>query len=177
METVLMASERKEKAKISRKKGLIPGIVYGKNTENLLVSFQKTNLMNTLKSKGEKAKINLDLNGKKMRGIIKQVEREISTGNIIHIDIQSINKDEEVKWSIPISFSGKEALQNKDLYVQVYSNEIEVDGIVAQIPDNIEIDVSKMEFGQEIKVKDLKIDDSIKISKEEDAILAVITNA
>ncbi|MBV1822057.1 50S ribosomal protein L25, partial [Coprococcus sp. MSK.21.13] len=155
MAEILIATERNEKGKAARKKGFIPGIIYGKDIEGKSVNFEKGKLIAFLKEKGEKSKINFKLNGENKQGIIKEVGRDAVTSNIIHIDIQEVTASEEVKWTIPIIFEGREKLKSKDLYIQVYLQEVDVEGKASEIPNNITIDVEKLELGEEIKVKDL----------------------
>ncbi|WP_027623115.1 50S ribosomal protein L25 [Clostridium lundense] len=177
MEGIIKAFARNEKARIARREGFIPGVVYGKDVENSSVKFEKTKLINLLKEKGEKAKINFYLDDKKKQGIIKEVSRDLATGEIVHIDVQAVEGKESVKWTVPVIFAEKDLLNNRDLYLQVYSNEVDVEGDSSKIPDNVEIAVNNMQFGEEIKIKDLKLDSSIKLLKDPDTILAVITNA
>ncbi|GAA0721485.1 50S ribosomal protein L25 [Clostridium malenominatum] len=177
MEGILNAQVRMEKPKVSRREGFIPGVIYGKDLENIFVKFEKTKLIGLLKEKGEKSRISFLLNNKKQEGIIKDVARDDSTNEIIHIDIQAVKGTEVVKWTVPVNFTGKELLNGRGLYLQVYSNEIEVEGESSLIPNSVEIEVSKMEFGQEIKIKDLKLTGEIRILKDLDTVIGVIANS
>ncbi|NOH16646.1 50S ribosomal protein L25 [Clostridium cochlearium] len=177
MAEILIATERNEKGKAARKKGFIPGIIYGKDIEGKSVNFEKGKLIAFLKEKGEKSKINFKLNGENKQGIIKEVGRDAVTSNIIHIDIQEVTASEEVKWTIPIIFQGREKLKSKDLYIQVYLQEVDVEGKASEIPNNITIDVEKLELGEEIKVKDLNIDSNIKIFNELEDTIARISSS
>lgn len=177
MAEILIATERNEKGKAARKKGFIPGIIYGKDIEGKSVNFEKGKLIAFLKEKGEKSKINFKLNGENKQGIIKEVGRDAVTSNIIHIDIQEVTASEEVKWTIPIIFEGREKLKSKDLYIQVYLQEVDVEGKASEIPNNITIDVEKLELGEEIKVKDLNIDSNIKIFNELEDTIARISSS
>ena len=177
MEAILNAHLRNEKPKVARREGFIPGVIYGKDIENVLVKFEKNKLINLLKEKGEKAKISFLLNNKKTEGIIKEIARDLATNDIVHIDIQSVKGTEIVKWIVPVNFVGKELLNSKGLYLQVYTNEVEVEGETSLIPDNVEIEINGMEHGQEIKIKDLKLNPEIKILRDEETVIGVVTNS
>jgi len=177
MEEILNALKRDEKAKVVRKKGLIPGVIYGKDIKTTEVSFDKGQLVKILKQKGEKSKIRFNLDGKKYYGIIKELARDIATAEMLHIDIQSVDMGEKVRWSIPIAFSGKEKLKNKGLYIQVYASEIEVQGDAGKIPDSIVLDASNNDYGDELKFKDIKLDSCIELLDDPEKLVAVITNA
>lgn len=177
MEEILNALKRDEKAKVVRKKGLIPGVIYGKDIKATEVSFDKGQLVKVLKQKGEKSKIRFNLDGKKYYGIIKELARDVATSEMLHIDIQSVDMGEKVKWTIPLVFSGKENLKNQGLYIQVYATELEVQGEADKIPDNIVLDASKNVYGDELKFKDIKLDSGIELLDDPEKLVAVITNA
>ena len=177
MAEILIAKERNEKGKAARKKGFIPGIVYGKDREDKSINFEKGKLISFLKKKGEKSKINFQLNGQNRQGIIKEVGRDAVTSSIIHIDIQEVSASEEVKWTIPIILEGREELKRKELYIQVHLPEVEVEGKASEIPNNIILNVGDLSLGQEVKVKDLNIESNIKVFNELEDTIAVISSS
>ncbi|MEW9096828.1 MAG: 50S ribosomal protein L25 [Clostridiaceae bacterium] len=177
MGVAINAYVRNEKPKVTKREGFIPGVIYGKDFENILVKFERNKLIGLLKENGEKAKISYTLDNVKKEGIIKEIGRDFATGEIIHIDIQSVKGDDTVKWTIPVIFTGKELLNNRGLYLQVYSNEVDVEAEASLIPDNAELEVSSMNYGEEIKIKDLNLNPVIKLAKDSETILAVITNS
>ena len=177
MAETLIAKERNEKGKAARKKGFIPGIVYGKDREGQSINFEKGKLIAFLKKKGEKSKVSFQLNGQNRQGIIKEVGRDAVTSSIIHIDIQEVSASEEVKWTIPVILEGREELKRKELYIQVHLPEVEVEGKASDIPNNIILNVGDLNLGQEIKVKDLNIGSNIRVFNEVEDIIAVISSS
>lgn len=177
MAEILIATERNEKGKAARKKGFIPGVVYGKNKKCQSINFKMGKLMAFLKEKGEKSKISFQLNGENKHGIIKEVGRDAVTSTIIHIDIQEVSESEEVRWTIPIFFEGRKKLKNKELYIQINLAEVDVEGKASEIPNNITLNVEDLELGEEIKVKDLNIDSNIKVFNELEETIARISTS
>ncbi|AAO35472.1 50S ribosomal protein L25/general stress protein Ctc [Clostridium tetani] len=177
MAEILIATERNEKGKTARKKGFIPGIIYGKDREGQSINFERGKLIAFLKEKGEKSKMNFQLNGENKQGIIKEVGRDAVTSSIIHIDIQEVSALEKVRWTIPIFFEGREQLKKKELYIQVYLTEVEVEGKASDIPNNITLNVGNLELGEEVKVKDLNIGSNIRIFNELENTIAIISSS
>ncbi|QBD84529.1 50S ribosomal protein L25 [Clostridium tetani] len=177
MAEILIATERNEKGKTARKKGFIPGIIYGKDREGQSINFERGKLIAFLKEKGEKSKMNFQLNGENKQGIIKEVGRDAVTSSIIHIDIQEVSALEKVRWTIPIFFEGREQLKKKELYIQVYLTEVEVEGKASDIPNNITLNVGDLELGEEVKVKNLNIDSNIKVFNELENTIAIISSS
>lgn len=177
MAEILIATERNEKGKTARKKGFIPGIIYGKDREGQSINFERGKLIAFLKEKGEKSKMNFQLNGENKQGIIKEVGRDAVTSSIIHIDIQEVSALEKVRWTIPIFFEGREQLKKKELYIQVYLTEVEVEGKASDIANNITLNVGNLELGEEVKVKDLNIGSNIRIFNELENTIAIISSS
>ncbi|BDR66476.1 50S ribosomal protein L25/general stress protein Ctc [Clostridium tetani] len=177
MAEILIATERNEKGKTARKKGFIPGIIYGKDREGQSINFERGKLIAFLKEKGEKSKMNFQLNGENKQGIIKEVGRDAVTSSVIHIDIQEVSALEKVRWTIPIFFEGREQLKKKELYIQVYLTEVEVEGKASDIPNNITLNVGNLELGEEVKVKDLNIGSNIRIFNELENTIAIISSS
>lgn len=72
---------REEKAEKTRKKGLIPGILYGK--KHLKIAIKRENI-NQLK---KDEKIKFVLNGEELEGIIKDIQKDPINFEVIHFDL------------------------------------------------------------------------------------------
>ena len=85
------------------------------------------------------------------------------------------SKGELVKLKIPVIFYGQEALEAKGLLLESFVNEVELQGEVGKFPDNISIDVSKLEEGNQILVRDLPISKDMVIEGNVDLAVAKIS--
>lgn len=173
-ETILKAMKRTEAPKTVRKAGFIPGVLNESDTTSTSVQFETTVLNKIISKHGPNAKIWINIDGKKEFGFIKEIQRHPVEGKVIHISVQLVKMDQEIKMHIPIAFHGRDELEHKFLQLQVYKSEVEVTGKASSMPDTIVADITKKELGDDITVVDFHFPKEIKILDAADEIYAVI---
>lgn len=152
--TILKATERSENPKNARKAGFTPGVLNEHDTTSTSVQFDSAELNKLLVKHGSNAKVWIEMNKKKRFGVIKEVQKSPVEGKVIHVSIQLISKDQEIKMILPITFHGREDLTNRSLELHVTKSEIEVEGKASLMPDTVLIDVSKRALGDIITMVD-----------------------
>ena len=165
--------ERSEKGSKVRKNGEIPCIVYGNDHHKSLSAKITKKEMISLLRYPKSSVVSLNLNGDFKKCIVKEMQQD-AFGKIIHIDFQSINKGDLVKLKIPISFVGQETLLSKSLLLESFITEVELQGEPDKFPNNITVDVSKLEEGSQIFIKDLSIPNEIVLESNKDLAVAKI---
>ena len=175
-EIILNASQRTTGSKKFRENGFIAGVIYGDSVkEATSVKFEELPLRKILGKHGSNAKVWVKYGEDKKFGFIKEIQRHPVTAKIIHVDVQLVSKNHEIKLQLHIGFKGEEALTTRLLQLQVHKLEIDVFGKMALMPDALSIDVSEKELGDTITIKDFDLDPQIKVNDKEDEIYAVIT--
>jgi large subunit ribosomal protein L25 len=172
--TILKAMERSENPKKVRDAGFIPGVLNGPGTTSTSVQFETTALNKIIIKNGMNAKIWVELGSEKRFGFVKEVQTHPVGRNIIHVAIQMVSKDQEVKMQLPITFHGSDELEQKFLHVHVNKSEVEVFGKTALIPDMLVVDVSKKELEETITAMDFQLPAEIKILDPEHEVYATI---
>ncbi|MDD2499136.1 MAG: 50S ribosomal protein L25 [Desulfitobacteriaceae bacterium] len=174
-ETILNALERTEKPKIVRAAGFIPGVIYGDGVAQASsVKFEAMALNKILTKHGSNAKVWVKYGSNKRFGFIKDIQRNPIEGKVIHIDVQLVSEDQEVRMQLPITFNGRAELEHKSLFLQVNKSDIEVLGKASLIPDGVVFDVSEKQLGDTVTIDDFNLDKQIKANDREDEIYAVV---
>jgi len=173
-ETILIATNRDEKPNITRKLGYIPGVLNGPGTASTSVKFQNLALNKIISKHGSNAKIWIELGSEKKFGYIKEIQRNPVEGKVIHVAIQLVAADQEVKMFLPIVFHGHGELKNKLLNLQVYKTDIEVFGVTVFMPDVAVVDVTSKKVGENVTAIDFHLPAEIKIIDAEDEVYAVV---
>ena len=173
-EIILNAMERTKQHGKFKEPGFIPGVLYGDDVEATSVKFEEADLRKILSKHGSNAKIWIKYADSKKFGFIKEIQRHPVTAKIIHIDVQLVSKNHEVKLQIPINYKGAEALIENQLYLQVYKTQIDVIGKMELMPEVVDIDVSAKGQGYSITIKDFSLDKSIRVTDADDAVYAAI---
>lgn len=171
---ILKAQERTEKLRDVRNGGFVPGVLYGAGSEATSVQFNAAALQKVITKYGHNAKMWIELNDTQKFGFIKEVQKHPVEGKVIHIDVQMVSQDQEIKLLLPINYSGLEELEKRLLVVQVTKNEVEVVGKASILPNGIVIDVANMKSGDTITYQNFDLDEEIKNNDAEDEIYALI---
>lgn len=165
-ETILNAMARTEKPRKLRGSGFIPGVLYGDNlSQSASVKFEEGALRRVLNDHGANAKVWVTYDNGKKFGVIREVQRQPITGNLLHIDIQMIGQGQDIRLQLPITFKGKENLEPKHLLLHVNKSEVEVTGKAELMPDAIVIDVSAKNVGDNITSDDFQLTDLTVLDK------------
>ncbi|PMP66689.1 MAG: 50S ribosomal protein L25 [Thermodesulfobacterium geofontis] len=168
----------KEFCKKLRKQGLIPAIVYGSRFQPLPIAIKSSELESILiKHKGETILFNLQLiNGEssKIQAILKEYQIHPITDKIIHIDFVAIHEKETIIIDVPLEFLGKPIGISKGGILEILLHELTVECLPSDIPDKIAIDISNLDIGDVLHVKDIKVPEGIKIVDDPEETVATV---
>lgn len=180
-EIVLDAQIREEagrgKVKHLRDKGFIPAVVYSEGKESLPVKVSTHDLIRLvhqyrLESMLINLKVKDDKKDKARSCLIKEIQYEPVTGDIVHVDFNEISLTKAIKVNVPVVAKG-EAVGVKQEGGSLEHNlwEVEVECLPTNIPKNIEVDISLLKIGDAIHVKDLALSANIKVLADPGAIV------
>ncbi|MFU0823622.1 50S ribosomal protein L25 [Clostridium sp.] len=163
-------------AKRDRRKGLVPGVLYGSKTRNMLFEIGELELNKKISKIGEHGAVNLKINNENYNALIKEIQKDAVTQKIIHIDLQELNEDNVIQTEVPLVFLG-EGLSKDGGIIQKEKSSIKVQGKYNRIPKSIHVDVSSMHIGDVYRISDLEISNEISFMEEPNTVLAVVSRA
>lgn len=160
--------------KVLRDSGYIPAILYGKGQESIPLQVSIKDFHKAFESAGESTLVYINVDGQSYPTIIHDVSRDPVSDNVLHADFYKVRLDEKIKAMVPVIFEG-EAPAVKDLggiFVRNV-NEIEVEAFPQDLPHELTINISGLKsIGDQILVKDLRLDTKLKLTANEDEIIA-----
>lgn len=159
METIALGVEPREITKNGaaklRKNGSVPAVIYHKGEETVSVSVNEIAL-NKLVHSAESHIIDLQFpDGKTLRSFIKDVQFDPVSDRIIHTDFQLFSADEAVEIEVPVATSGNAAGVEKGGKLQIIRHSLTIKGHPEDMPDHLVIDVTTLEAGHTIHVKEI----------------------
>lgn len=176
-ELVLQAQNReangKNKVNKLRNEELIPGVVYGKDEENINVQFSSRDFEIILRQAGTSTIISLDIDGEKKDVLIKDFQTHSFKNQYLHVDFQAINQNETIRVTVPVVLVGRDDIRVEPSVLVQNIDEIEVECLPKYIPQTAEIEVSDLQLGENKTVADFDIakDENITILAEEDEVV------
>ncbi len=179
MSTALQ-SEKREIAPQSalrqlRHEGKVPSVVYGFNTESTPITVTERDLIKTIQEHGRNGAFKLDLDGKKVDVMLSDYQADVMTGKFEHADFLAINMSEELEVDVTIHLSGQSAGEKAGGVVQQPLWEVKVKAKPADIPEHIEVDVSKLDIGEAIQISDLRAGAKYEILNEDEETVVLIS--
>ena len=163
MKEIPMTATRRDKigkgvARRTRAAGQIPGVVYGPEIEPMPVAVEEREFRAAMKSADASTILNLNVNGKENKVLVRQVQRHPVTSKVIHVDFHAISMNKPINVQIPIHFVGTPVgVKTDGGIMQTTLREIEISCLPKDIPDHFEIDVSELGIGESIHVSNLSI--------------------
>jgi len=165
------------KVKSLRKEGIIPAHIFGHKVKTIHIQVQKKDFEPVFEKAGETGIIDLSLDKEKRPVMVRNIQSDPLTDDPLHIDFYQVNLSEKVKVNVPLETIGQSpAVEKKIGLLLTPVSEIEIEALPTDLPENIQVDISKLEnIGDEIKVKDLPIDRAkVEVLTDEELVVTQI---
>ncbi|MDH4257227.1 MAG: 50S ribosomal protein L25 [Candidatus Aminicenantes bacterium] len=159
-----------------RKEGMVPVILYGSNEVNVPLTLEKEALFKILRSEtGENTVFEVSFNSETRNAMIKDLQLDPVSDEILHADLIQIAMDKVVRVSIPVVTIGDAVgIKTEGGFIDFVTREIEVECLPKDIPEHIEINISHLHLRQSFKVGDVDVPEGVKLITEPDSILVHI---
>lgn len=156
-----------------RRNGMIPVILYGTKEDNVPLILEKKEFFQILKAEtGENTVFEVSYNSETRNAMIKELQRNPVTDEILHADLVQIAMDKAVRVSVPVVTVGDAiGVKTEGGFVDFITREIEIECLPKDIPEHIEIDISALHLRQSYKVRDVVVPGEITLISEPDTIL------
>lgn len=162
-----------------RREGWIPAVVYGGDKESVPIRVEKTRFLEVLREAGsENAVFLLELVGadKKRHTMIRDIASDPMTHQVLHVDFQRILMDQVITVSIPIELVGTPAgVKNQGGVLDFVTREVEIECLPGDIPQKVTLDVSALEIGDHLELKDIEFPGRVELMEESDRVVVSIT--
>lgn len=161
----------KKDAKLMRREGLIPCVVYG-NKEQVHFSVKENDIKKIVFTPNVYL-IDLDVDGKKVQAILKDVQIHPVTDRVLHADFQEVVEGKKVKVDIPIHIKGLSiGVKNGGKLVQNF-RKLTAEALADNLPDVVDIDVTDVKIGGKIRVGEIDIQEVSFLNPEAAVVVAV----
>jgi large subunit ribosomal protein L25 len=155
-----------------RNAGQIPAVVYG-NTENLSIQLDGHDFGLLLRDRGQNFVADLDVEGDaKQKVLLKDVQYNPISSNIMHADFVSISMTEALHVSLPVELLGEPAGVVAGGLLEQLISEVEIECLPGDMIEKISVDVSALEIGDHLTVSDLPLPTGITLLTDADVAVA-----
>lgn len=161
-----------------RRQGLVPAVLYGPKTKPLSIQCDGRELQRVLARAGGTNLISLRLGdtGSPRMALVRDVQRDLITNELRHVDFYQVVMTEKVKAEVNIVFSGQPpAVQQKVAMLLHGTDSVEIECLPGDLIHSIEVDLSTLSgVDDAIYVRDLQVPDNITILTDDDELVAKV---
>lgn len=151
----------KKGSKSTRTEGLVPAVLYGSG-DPIHFSVVPLSVRDLIYTADFKVAL-LTIDGKETRAIIKDVQYHPVTDAILHIDFLALQDNHPIKVAVPVGFKGNSpGLRAGGKLVQAV-RKVNLKATPANLVDRITLDISKLELGQSIRIRDIEAIEGVEI--------------
>lgn len=158
-----------------RKTGYVPAIVYGFKTESTPIAVNEKELEKTIRTEGHNAILSLDVDGKKVNAVLKEVQKEPLKGKLIHLDFLAVSMRQELEVEVPVVVTGTSVGVKEGGVLQQPNRELKLTVKPSDIPENIEVDITELAIGDTLTVGDIRDKVDFTIVDEDDVVLVTVS--
>ena len=145
----------KKDAALTRNAGLVPCVVYGSG-EQTHFSVKTIDIERIVYSP-DVYQVELDIEGKKVNGVIRELQQHPITGKIQHVDFLQLEENRPVRVELPVRIVGSaKGVMSGGKLMQAYRR-LRVIGLPADLPESITLNVSSLKIGKSIRVGNINI--------------------
>ena len=163
-----------------RRRGLVPGIVYGGEQGALNLELDHNALFHNLRNERFHASIlTLEVGGAKEQVLLRAVSMHPYKPQVQHVDFQRVQKNKKLHMEVPLHFTNAEkspGVKDQGGVVSHVLNEIDITCFPDDLPEFIEVDLGNLSVGNSIHARDLKLPKGVELAlkKDENPVVATV---
>jgi large subunit ribosomal protein L25 len=169
--------KEKETPKKLRKDGYVPAVLYGYETNNQHLKIPVQEMERIYNEAGESQLVDLSIDGKEsVKILIKDIQTDFIKDKFLHVDFYQVKMGQEMTAEIPLTFIGEsKAIKELGGFLVKNMESVEISCLPRNLPSEIEVDISQLnDFGDQIKMNDLKLPQGVELISETDDVVAII---
>ena len=182
METIEIQIEPREagakgKAKQLRREGKLPGIFYGPKAESVPLELDRKDFLSRVAGLEGSHLIRIKSSSPLLAervALVKEMQFHPVTGEVVHADLYEVDLSARIRVKVPLHFVGKAEGVVRGGILQPVVREIEVECLPMDIPEYFDVEVSSLDIGHSLHVKDLSIPEGVTAVYESNLTLVTV---
>ncbi|KOS70354.1 50S ribosomal protein L25 [Lysinibacillus contaminans] len=158
-----------------RKGGAIPAVIYGYKIDSTPISISAKEFKKYVQKNGRNGLLPIELDGERINVVVSEVQQCSLKDEVNHIDFLTINMSEELEVDVTVSIVGESVGVSKGGILMQPNLEMKIKVNPTEIPETIEVNITKLAIGESIIVADIRESVNFEIISEDDHTLVTIT--
>ena len=175
LEGIVRESIGKRSSKALKRDGYLIANIYAKGFENINAAFKANDFIKAVRAK-KTLPFEVKVGGKTYKVVIQEYQKHPVTNALLHVDLRVVDDKEVSKYLIPVKVVGiAKGLKNKGVLVQS-KRRLAVKCAGKDIPNDFTLDVTELDVGDSILVRDIVLPKGVSIiEKESVTVVGVLT--
>jgi large subunit ribosomal protein L25 len=154
----------------------VPAVVYGLGAENVPVSVPSRELGRFLSgAAGANTVFTLKLDGADQLALARQIQRHPVKGTLLHVDFVRVRADQTIQADVPVHLTGDAEGAARGGVLEQFLYTVSVEARPADVPNSLEIDITALEIGDAVYVRDLTVPSGVVVTNDADEPLAQVS--
>ncbi|MGV3617788.1 MAG: 50S ribosomal protein L25 [Fimbriimonas sp.] len=165
------------KPKQLRKKGLLPMALVERTHETMLLQAPANDLQEAMRHLDGHGAMELQINGENgpRKAIVKRIEKDALRQELIHVTLQEVSDDDQVKMDLPIILRGHSEDEGEGVSITQTLDSLKVRGKLRDMPDHVEVNVDGLTVGHHIDAGQISLPEGIESLTPADATVVTVT--
>ncbi|MFJ7650246.1 50S ribosomal protein L25/general stress protein Ctc [Lysinibacillus sp. NPDC097279] len=178
MSTVLSVNKREAGHRSTltqlRKGGAIPAVIYGYKLDSTPISISAKEFRQFVQKNGRNGVIPVELDGERVNVVVSEVQKCTLKDEVNHVDFLAINMSEELEVDVAVTLVGESVGVSEGGILMQPNLEVKIKVKPTDIPETLELDITKLAIGETIMVADIRDHVDFEIVNEDDHILVTV---
>jgi large subunit ribosomal protein L25 len=156
-----------------RRNGKIPAVIYGHGEpRGLLIDAHEFNTK--FMTVSESMIINLQVDGNNHDVLIRDYQEDTISGDITHVDFYEIERGKALRTNVGLHLNGAAVGIREGGILESFVHELEVECLPKDLPEGIDVDITDLEIGHSIHVRDIEAPSGVEILNSPDQVICAI---
>jgi large subunit ribosomal protein L25 len=158
-----------------RREGKVPAVVYGLGSDAQSVTVPERELTHILTGEaGANTLITLKVDGADQLALAREIQRHPVKGNLVHVDFVRVRADQTVTADVPLHLTGEAEGVGMGGMLEQALFALTIEARPGDIPTAIEHDVTNLQMGDQLRVRELAIPSGVTVQHDEEELVAQI---
>jgi large subunit ribosomal protein L25 len=157
-----------------RRSGRIPAVLYGRSGKTIPIDLDAREFVNGVKNISESTIVKVEIDGQAHDAFVKDTQRNITDGNVIHVDFYEVESGVALRARVSIHVHGTPAGVREGGVLESPLHEIEVECLPKDLPERIDVDISELKVNQSLHVRDIVLGEGVKLISAADQVVALV---
>lgn len=175
---VLQAKDRQKhgsaESRRIRREGRIPAVIYGRSGKAVSIDLDSTEFIKGTKGISESTIVKVEVNGKSCDAFVKNTQRDIVNGKILHIDFYEVESNTALRAKVSLILHGNPIGVREGGMLETPVHEIEIECLPKDLPERIEIDISGLKANNSLYVRDIPLAEGVRLLTNPDLVVALV---